>query len=606
MTPSSDPSAGPDVAAPTPTILFDGVCNLCNASVQWVIERDPEGVFTLAALQSEAARSLLSASGISPERLPDSIVLVDEDGVHVRSEAALRIGRRLGFPYNLVALGRVAPRPLRDAAYRFIARNRYRWFGRRDTCMMPDSDVASRFLDADEPRDTAQPAPPAPTPGPANPPQARTSLLGATSTRFAIAYVFLYMAPFPLTLLTYAARIPWIGDVPGVEAVFTWIAGLHGRLMVPLVGWVGASVFGVAVDPSPTGSGDRAFHYVDLVVDLALALAVALAWTLWSRRRTVSATTWDVSRVLARYYLATTLLVYGWIKVFPLQFALPGPDRLIQSYGDSSLMGLAWTFLGASTGYQIFSGLSELLAGYLLFWRRTTLLGSLFAAAVLTNVVAINLFFDVPVKLFSIHLLVVAFFLMAPDLPRLVGLFGFNLPVHPSGVVPFWRRAAGRQGWTTALHLAFVASLTAMHVSDNLGMSRTRGILAPAHPLAGVYRVESFQRQGRQGTDLPDRERWVRVGITPPLGVATVQWASGDAVRMRLALDTAAATVSFYDRGGQPPPAPDFTFRQDGELLLLEGTWEGEPTVISMRKQASAALLRERGFRWVNEYPFNR
>jgi predicted DCC family thiol-disulfide oxidoreductase YuxK len=84
--------------------------------------------------------------------LPDSIVVVDSDGVHTRSAAALRITRAVGFPYTLLGLGVVLPRPIRDAIYDLVARNRYRWFGREDTCMTPTPDVAERFLDADEPR----------------------------------------------------------------------------------------------------------------------------------------------------------------------------------------------------------------------------------------------------------------------------------------------------------------------------------------------------------------------------------------------------------------------------------------------------------------------
>ena len=137
-----------------PVILFDGVCNLCNSTVQWVIKRDKEGRFDFATLQSDAARRGLRRVMDEKEidALPDSIVLLDSDGVHVRSAATLRIMRGLGPRYALLRLGIVLPRPIRDAVYNLIARNRYRWFGRRDTCMTPTPDLAARFLDADEPR----------------------------------------------------------------------------------------------------------------------------------------------------------------------------------------------------------------------------------------------------------------------------------------------------------------------------------------------------------------------------------------------------------------------------------------------------------------------
>jgi predicted DCC family thiol-disulfide oxidoreductase YuxK len=137
-----------------PVILFDGVCNLCNSTVQWVIERDKEGQFDFATLQSDAARRELARAMDEKEidALPDSIVLLDSDGVHVHSAAALRIARGLGSWFALIRLAIVLPRPIRDAVYNLIARNRYRWFGRRDTCMTPTPDLAARFLHADEPR----------------------------------------------------------------------------------------------------------------------------------------------------------------------------------------------------------------------------------------------------------------------------------------------------------------------------------------------------------------------------------------------------------------------------------------------------------------------
>ena len=154
MTASSRGERQAQMVHQRPVILFDGVCNLCNSTVRWVIERDKEGRFDFASLQSDAARQELVKvmDAIEIDALPDSIVLLDAHGVHIRSAAALRIVRELGYPFALLRLGIVLPRPIRDLIYDLIARNRYRWFGRRDTCMTPTPDIAARFLDADEPR----------------------------------------------------------------------------------------------------------------------------------------------------------------------------------------------------------------------------------------------------------------------------------------------------------------------------------------------------------------------------------------------------------------------------------------------------------------------
>ena len=127
------------------TILFDGVCNLCNGFVQFVIVRDPHAHFRFAPLQSAAAASLLREAGASGP-LPDSIVLLADGRAYFRSAAALRILRGLRFPWPLAYALIAVPRVLRDPVYDFIASRRYRWFGRRETCMVPTPDLRRRFL----------------------------------------------------------------------------------------------------------------------------------------------------------------------------------------------------------------------------------------------------------------------------------------------------------------------------------------------------------------------------------------------------------------------------------------------------------------------------
>jgi predicted DCC family thiol-disulfide oxidoreductase YuxK len=132
-----------------PVIVFDGVCNLCNASVDFVLKRDRREQFLFASNQSEAGRELLQGRGVAPPDDAPSVYLVEEDGrVSTRSTAALRIARRLRFPWWMAYAFIVAPRPLRDAVYDFIARNRYRWFGKSDTCRLPTAQERARFLDA--------------------------------------------------------------------------------------------------------------------------------------------------------------------------------------------------------------------------------------------------------------------------------------------------------------------------------------------------------------------------------------------------------------------------------------------------------------------------
>ena len=128
-------------------ILFDGVCNLCNSFVNFVLDRDPQSRFQFAALQSPAAARLLTELGRPvPKPEPDTIVLVQNGTVYERSTAALRVARRLSGAWKLLYVFIIVPRPLRDIVYRFVARNRYRWFGRKDVCRVPTPELRARFL----------------------------------------------------------------------------------------------------------------------------------------------------------------------------------------------------------------------------------------------------------------------------------------------------------------------------------------------------------------------------------------------------------------------------------------------------------------------------
>ena len=132
--------------AEAPLVLFDGYCNLCNGAVRFIIARDPAARFRFAALDSAAAAARL-ARVPRPEPLPDSVLLLDADGLHARSEAALRIARGLTGAWPLLAaVARLVPRSLRDVVYDVVARHRHRWFGRRETCLVPTPDLAARFL----------------------------------------------------------------------------------------------------------------------------------------------------------------------------------------------------------------------------------------------------------------------------------------------------------------------------------------------------------------------------------------------------------------------------------------------------------------------------
>jgi predicted DCC family thiol-disulfide oxidoreductase YuxK len=126
-------------------ILFDGICNFCNASVQFIIKRDPQAQFRFASLQSEVGKKLLTKYKI-PEDI-NSFIFIAGERYYTKSSAALRVCKHLKGFWRLFYVFILVPRPLRDRFYDFIARNRYQWFGKKESCMIPTPDIRNRFLE---------------------------------------------------------------------------------------------------------------------------------------------------------------------------------------------------------------------------------------------------------------------------------------------------------------------------------------------------------------------------------------------------------------------------------------------------------------------------
>lgn len=396
-------------------------------------------------------------------------------------------------------------------------------------------------------------------------------------SRWGVAYLLLYMLPFP------------VGQIPGLDELWS----LARQPWIALVAWVGEVVFAVEAVPRYSGSGDTAYNYVEVLCLAALAFVAALVWPRVSGARMPSGLVMDRVRAYACIYLGGWLLIYGCSKAIPVQFSAPGADRLVVPYGDSSPMGLMWTFMGASAAYQIFAGLAEVASGVLLFWRRTRLLGGLLAATVLVNVVAMNYCYDVAVKLFSSHLLAVTLFVLAPELRRLVDLLWFHRAVAPRPIDPHPLATRRRRALTVG-KLALLGLLAIGNVVENYAY--IAGDLGAVHPLSGVYRVEAFTGD--------DTQRWLRVGLELP-GRGAIQRADGGAERLRVTIDEQARTLTLQGIGESSTATLRYTEPEPG-VLWLRGRLAGVMTTASLRREQTPSLLLSWGFHWVQEQPFNR
>lgn len=420
----------------------------------------------------------------------------------------------------------------------------------------------------------------------------RWSLIQLILFRFAFAYFILYLLPFPAS------------EIPGVEEY----AFKYNQLWFKIVPWFGEHVLHLSqkITIFQNGSGDTTFNYVQLLCFAAISATVALCWSLVDFRRTNYRRLHIWLRVYVRFGLAIVMIAYGAIKVVKSQFPDPSLDRLIQPFGEASPMGLLWTFMGASTGYNIFSGAGEMLGGLLLTTRRTTLLGALVSIGVMSHIVALNFCYDVPVKLFSLNLLAMAIFLAVPDAHRLANMFLWNKPAPSADIKPFTRRKSVNYG-IIGLRTAIVVAVVALHISNALESQRQFGSGAPRSPLAGIWSVEELRESGKdRPAVLTDTTRWRRIIFDYPAAIA-IQLISDTRIRHGLQLDPANKTLTIRDR---------FTRKTIGELsydqpesnrLVLDGTFDGKPIKATLKREDNKDfLLNSRGFHWINEYPFNR
>lgn len=139
-------AAGNRLSGPGALVIFDGRCLLCERSVQFIIRHDPKAYFRFASLQSEAGQKALAAIAQQTGKTPDAVVLLQEGKYYTGSDAAVRIARHLNGGWKLLSLFRFLPRLIREAGYNLLARNRYRWFGKKETCWMPEPHLNKRFL----------------------------------------------------------------------------------------------------------------------------------------------------------------------------------------------------------------------------------------------------------------------------------------------------------------------------------------------------------------------------------------------------------------------------------------------------------------------------
>lgn len=380
-----------------------------------------------------------------------------------------------------------------------------------------------------------------------------------------------------------------------------------------LIIWFGRQFFGVEgeVSTAMTGSGDMLYHWLTFWFHLMVAFLGTLIWTAIDRNRKSYPQVAEGFYVFVRYYLAVILLMYGFGKVIPLQFPEPNLIRLTQEYGGSSPMGLAWTFMGFSTPYQMFAGFMEVLGASLLLFRRTVLAGALVLTAVMTNVFMINMFFDVPVKLNSAHYLLISFGLVSLHLKPLWDFLIMGRPAQKN-IRPF---PVMDSGWRTICYTIKGIFIGGVVIAQLIFLYNQYNSMPEPPEIAGIYEVEEFRLNDSPITS-PDADevRWRRIVIDDrAAGRIAVDYLTGDRVSFSAEISPAADLIS-----AMVPPNPRL---QNSESAALEAVWDrlsdesftlkgslGDDLLyVRLNKvNREELLLISRGFNWVNEVPFNR
>ncbi len=416
--------------------------------------------------------------------------------------------------------------------------------------------------------------------------------------RLAFCYLLLYALSSSNANLLYV--VPKLGAI-----LASWLS----RASYGPAVWLAQHTFhitGAGANLHPTGSGDTAIDWIATAVMLVYALAAAVIWLLLCRRHEYRNTAaW--LRFVIRLTLVLAMANYGFSKLFPMQMAPPSLAVLNEPVGSTSPMTLLWTLIGFNPAYEMVCGGIEVAAAALLFFRRTALVGALLTLGVMGNVLLYNLFFDVPVKLYSAHLVLFAIAIIAPDASALWTFFWQHKLATPTApLVP----AAERRGLRIAtnvlqilLALMILTSISGHYQSFALTQKQLRN----PGPFTGQWHLDRSNNGGQeeQGKIVTGDGSLVTDLYLEPNGRVTLRDASGVLWRAGKAIDEKDRTFALY-REGQEPLTFNYSQPDPSHLVLTPAGDNStkEEIYLTSVPLSDRYLLLNRGFRMVNEWPF--
>jgi hypothetical protein len=422
-------------------------------------------------------------------------------------------------------------------------------------------------------------------------------------TRIAFRFCFIYFGLYILLTQMFPAMVPLL-HFPPLE--------VKPMISTPVF-WVIRHIFNDSYRQLAIvgGSGDKMFDWVFALCLLSLAALITVLWSVIDRKRANYIRMHKWFRVYVRFALATTFLSYGMVKAIPMQMPAPPLTRLLEPYGNFSPMGALWYSIGASLPYERITGCAELTAAALLFIPRTATLGAIVALFDSLEIFSLNMTYDVPVKLFSFHLVLMSIFLLAPEMKRLLNVLVLNRMAEPSTQPPLGTRPR-------AIFIGVIVQVVLAGYFFGSAYLTTRqrfytvGNGAPQPPLYGVWIIDKMQINGIERPPLvTDYERWRRVVVQSTGNqVFMAFWRMDDTFfQMPAFIDLNSKTIRISQ--GQSAQAKDvgkFSLDQPSpDKLNLEGALQGKKVLLETTLfPREKFLLVRRGFNWIQELPFNR
>jgi len=356
------------------------------------------------------------------------------------------------------------------------------------------------------------------------------------------------------------------------------------------------------------GSGDTSFAWAEFYTYLLLSAFGSLVWTLIDRKREKYTLLDFILKNIVRYNVIMIAFSYGIIKLFALQMPAPNLNQLATPLGDFLPMRLSWMFMGYSTPYQVFSGIMEIMVGAFLLNRKTVTLGSLLGVAVFMHVFLLNLSFDIPVKLYSMQIVISCMFLVSYDWKRIVNFFFLNKFTAPTSsfdniFTKKWQRIA-----RVIFKTGFIIMVVVLPFKQSWDRYKTDSSLTDAKPItSGVYEVKSSDLRHDLISIQPSRELDWKDVIFEKGGLGSISTSDTLFVQryhrgyFSYKPDTIKQTIVFM-KYRNPTPLFELHYTiPDDRTISLSGNIRDDLVHIELVRTDRHFQLMERQFHWISE-----